>query len=668
MSSFKPFGTAINKRFTELSQYELFVAGKDTDELWATYIAAFPAGTNPVYKVNTEHECSCCRNFVKHVGNAVAIVDGEIQTIWDVPGLVTPYKEVAAAMNEYVLSKAIVSIFRRSEPLYGAEQTKQLLESGSVINWNHFYGTIANRHFTKEVDKLVGDVNTTIALFKRGLEELSIDAIQQVLDLIASKSIYRGEEHLPAIKAFGEHVVKYNKLKSKKQRTIYLFTHYEDSSARFRNTVIGTLVQDLSEGKDLEASVRSFEAKVAPANYKRTTALITPRMITAAMNTINELGLESALHRRYANIQDISVNNVLWVDNSVKAQMKDGVEGLLLSTVKTKGVPDSKIKAVEIAIDDFMKTVLPKATGISMLVKNQHLGNFVSLTAPIDLNVKPIFKWENNFGWSYDGDIADAIREKVKKAGGNVDGKLRFSLAWFNSDDLDLHVYNPNGSHIFFNSRRGQGGHLDVDANGIDGIRPDPVENVAYNEPVDGEYEVVVDQYHKRQNNDVGFVMQIAHGNQQVFELAYTNAVANAVAIGKFQVKNGAIVSSKINKELSLSSQSKEKWGVTTEQFVPVQTVTFSPNYWDDNATGNKHWFFILEGCKNPMPTRGIYNEFLSNQLGEHRKVFEVLGDKTKCPVTDQQLSGLGFSSTRGDTVMVSVQTGRSNQYYSLTF
>jgi len=32
--------------------------------------------------------------------------------------------------------------------------------------------------------------------------------------------------------------------------------------------------------------------------------------------------------------------------------------------------------------------------------------------------------------------------------------------------------------------------------------------------------------------------------------------------------------------------------------------------------------------------------------LTEHRKVFDVLADKMKCPVSNDQLSGLGFSST----------------------
>jgi hypothetical protein len=365
----------------------------------------------------------------------------------------------------------------------------------------------------------------------------------------------------------------------------------------------------------------------------------------------------------------VSANNVLWVDNSVKSRMKGGVAGLLMETARANTSVDlDKRKAETVSIDEFMASILPKATALEVFVKNSQLGNFMSLTAPVHEDSTPLFKWDNNFAWSYDGDITDTIREKVKKAGGNVDGKLRFSLAWLNTDDLDLHLRTPNGAHISFRDRHGQGGHLDVDANGMDGIRPDPVENIAFNDPRDGEYTVWVNQYSKRQNSDVGFTMQIASVGQ-VKEFNFPYPVSGDVKIGTFTVKNGEIVSvTGVDERIKADGISKEKWGINTEQFVPVQTVMYSPNYWDGNATGNKHWFFMLAGCKNPEPTRGIYNEFLLGHLDKHRKVFEVLGDKIKCPVADEQLSGVGFSSTIRATVTVLVKTERAQKLYNVNF
>ena len=93
----------------------------------------------------------------------------------------------------------------------------------------------------------------------------------------------------------------------------------------------------------------------------------------------------------------------------------------------------------------------------------------------------------------------------------------------------------------------------------------------------------------------------------------------------------------------------------------------FSPNYWDEKVQGNKHYFFVLDSCLNPDDTRGFYNEFLKQELNDHRKVFEVLGSKLRAPHSEQQLSGLGFSSTQRNIAYIRV-TGSFNRMIKLIF
>ena len=82
------------------------------------------------------------------------------------------------------------------------------------------------------------------------------------------------------------------------------------------------------------------------------------------------------------------------------------------------------------------------------------------------------------------------------------------------------------------------------------------------------------------------------------------------------------------------------------------------------NKTGNKHYFFMLDGCRNPSDVRGFYNEFLSDDLTKHRKVFEMISGLMKCEPSDSQLSGLGFSSTQRNALSVKCD-GRP---YTITF
>lgn len=95
-------------------------------------------------------------------------------------------------------------------------------------------------------------------------------------------------------------------------------------------------------------------------------------------------------------------------------------------------------------------------------------------------------------------DIDAEIRQRVKAAGGMVDGvDIRASLLWNNRNDLDLHVRTPAGEHIYYGAKRaGCGGWLDVDMN-VRGETTKPVENIrwARGEARKGQYQVWVENY-----------------------------------------------------------------------------------------------------------------------------------------------------------------------------
>lgn len=654
-NQFKVFSTKIYDRVTELSKHELYVV--DGLDLYTSYLLAFPEGTNPIYRKNTFHDCSCCKNFIRNMGGLVAIIDGKKHSIWNVEGLPEPYNTVAAAMDQLVLQLPIKWVFRTKESRFGAETTYDI---NNDRKWDHLHGKVARRHQSSQPDKDRGVITTSAAVLKRGLTELTTEAVNTVLDLIDANSIYRGAEFRSNVKEFADLQKAYQK---SKDPDLYVWANVTANVSRFRNTVIGTLVQNLSEGMELDRAVRTFESMVAPTNYKRTTALITPKMIDQALEQLAKLDLESAIKRRFATVSDISVNDVLFVDNSVRSLMKDDLRSSLMENLKPNSNNVSK-GAIDITIKDFVARVIPTAKRIELLVKNNHQGNFVSLTAPIDSNSGKLFKWNNGFAWSYDGEVTDSIKQRVKKAGGNTNAKLRVSLAWHNYDDLDIHAKTPTG-HIYFGNRMNV---LDVDMNAFGARSRTPVENLSWIKPVDGSYSINVNQYNCREAKDFGFTIEVeCDGKMQQY--SYIKAVKNTIHCLDFKMKNGVMQDLKIDPQLTGGELSSQKWGVNTETYVPVSMMLNSPNYWENSGNvGNQHWFFMLEGCKNPDSTRGIYNEFLRGDLEPHRKVFEVLGSKTKCEYSENQLSGVGFTAARNDEVTVRVYSESSTKSYNINF
>jgi hypothetical protein len=638
---------AVSSQFTTMSQGVLLTTDVDKYELWDLYLASFPEGTNPVFRERTEHDCNCCKQFIRAAGNVVSFINGELVSIWDVE-VGGYYQVVADALSAYVKSKVINGIFLHYEKAVGTDQSLELNEDGNIV-WNHFHQTLPTSVVKPKHDiaTLKGKAMNNYNVLKRSITEITSEAISTVSELIDTKVLYRGAEHKSRVQQLSKLKEEYGSA-SHSEEFLWTTSLSLGEASSFRNSVIGTLLCDLSEGKDLEQAVKSFETKVAPSNYKRSSALITQSMIDRASETVTSLGYSESLQRRHAVLEDLTINNVIYADRSAKKAM--GAFDSLMPTAPT----ESKGKPQEISIEDFIATIVPKTESMELLLTNDYQQNFMTLVSPVNKEAKGMLKWNNNFSWAYDGDVTDSgMKENVKKAGGNVDGVLRFSIQWntperSNQSDLDAHCREPNG-HIYFRRMHGgsNSGTLDVDIQRPRGIA---VENIIYTNierMADGDYKFYVNNYIKRAGS--GFTAEIEF-NGQIFEFNHDGTCVPDVVVGIVNKKGNSLT---LKESLPHSKSSVNKWNLESQQFHKVNAMMFSPNHWDNNTAGNKHTFFILENCVNPEPVRGFYNEFLSTELHDHRKVFEHLGSRMKAAASDIQMSGLGFSETLRNQVII---------------
>ena len=662
MADFKKFADLVEAKFNSLPANKLFIVDGENDLIWNTYLSSFPEGTNPIMSERTEHDCSCCKHFVRNIGNVVSIENGVMTSIWDIEGAEYPYDVVASKLNEFVLSLSIKDAFFVSDGKYGTRSTQRILNDVAITN-NHFIGKPNSANICSDVATKKGRVRTASQVLQRSFDELTMDAVDDVIQLIDDKLLYKGDEFLSSVKSFKKLLQSYLN-PSNGDKNLIAWENSLSPVAKFKNSVIGTLVSDLSSGVDLESAVKMFESKVAPHNYKRPKSLITKSMIDNAMKKINELGLRDSLERRFAKIDDVSVNNVLFADREAKRVMRDALTDSLMDEVKPAKVNTKQ--AIDISVDEFMRQVVPKTSSMEVLIKNSQKKNFVSLVAPVNEDAKDLFKWDNGFSWSYDGEIADSdIKSRVKSAGGNVTAPFRVSLGWFNFDDLDIHIKPPTDREINYQNKSSGGGRLDVDMNVSPDTR-DAVENVCWQSPEDGVYKVMVKNFTKRESIDVGFQIEVEN-NGDVQTFSYPKMVSGKVHVMDIEIQSGSIVNINLQPHVTGGSFSTEHWGIKTEDFVKVKTLMNSPNYWDGQNKGNKHWFFLLDNCINPDRVRGFYNEFLRDDLHEHRKVLEIVSAKTKCEESAEQLSGVGFSSTKRESVTVRTH-GDGSRLYNVKF
>ena len=639
---------------------QLYRVDLDRDALFSAYLDVLPEDQRQ------EHNCNCCKSFLRNYGDVVAIAGGRVHTMWEFD-TDAPYDKVPEALHQLVVNAPIKGIFVSHEQHLGTDYNIQIVSETENIRWEHFSFVLPKAKVHRgdsSVAEVMGAAAGVRNVFKRSLDELTLEAIDTVLDLISQNSLPRGAEFKKVVESFRTHKVAYADLPEGLKQELYAWEHFRDGG-KIRNTAIGTLLVNLSEDMPLDKAVKTWDTIMAPTNYRRPKALATKGMMEAAEKDFKEMGLTPALFRRHAVLDDIPLDEVLFVDKGVR---ETGVFAELKQNLVENAKSFSAVE--EVPIDTFLKDILPKASNIEVLFEGRHAGRLMSLIAPQTIGECPLlFNWDNEFSWDYKGNLADSMEQRVKAAGGNIVAELRYSIQWNDGDDnqndFDAWALEPTGNKIYFPTKgrvQMSSGMLDVDVR-----RPGPnvaVENITWTDrsmmPA-GKYQLKVHNF-SHNGGTTGFTAQVAF-DDTIHTFTYDRELLRSQVVHVATVvkdHKGAFTLDTSDTPTTMqvgegSTLTQQVWGAQTNTFHKVAMIMNSPNHWGDNEQGNRHTFFILDGVKNDEKPRTMFNEFLRPELSKHRKTIEMLGSKLKAEVSDNQLSGLGFSSTHRAEVIVKI-------------
>lgn len=621
------------------------------------YLDNIPKEYNPIFRERRYFDGNYDKRFLRAVGKMAMITeDYKVVSLWDFESK-TVLEPARKAMLEAVKECNIKDLFLHFEKWVGNEPNVD--SKDNRIIWEHYLYRLPNSLVEKNdyIPTVKGKYRAEYETLSRSLKEVNIEDLTTVIDLIEYNDIYRGREFLKVLIEWRSDKEEYDKINTdeyvwyitikgmKKERTLF----------KYRNSVIGSLITDLYEGKDLESAVKSYESKVAPSNYKRPKALVTTRMVDDAKAKLEELGFLDSIYRAPAKLTDIPTDKVLFTSQEVRSlsvfdDLKKDATNNITKKVNLK-------EAKEVGMKEFFE-MLPNVRKIDLYPNIDVNSSKLVMTKPYYEDSPSPFKWDNGFSWTYtDTDSADSITQRVKNAGGNVDGEVRFSLSWDNTDDLDIILENAyTGDMIFFDRKRNLGGELDIDANFMT-IMENPVENIYWNsinDMADGKYYVRVNNYTRRTNSDQGFKLQMAVLGEVVTYSCSTNEVNHHEQMLTVYKNGRSIDIIDVNEKLP-------KEDISGKQFIEVKNILKSPNAWSDKVIGNEHVIFLADGIEVNFHVRGFFNEQLNATLNEHRKVTEVLGSKLKLSPDkfegDDIAKGYGFSTT-----------SNKNFYLRLTF
>lgn len=369
----------------------------DADGLFDLFLDNLPADARQHYT------CRTCRRFVDTYGGLIRIDENGSRTpaMWATASKIPEFFAPAVqALRKAVKDAKVTGVFVSSYRTLGTPAT------GS---WTHLSAVLPDRMVYR------GRVDTAEQVMAKKAEEhrMLLDAIRKyrtetvksAVGILSTDSLYRSEKVLGIAEWFFN--LK-NTIESKPRKESSGIIWYAVATApvgfcHISSSMIGTLLDDIEAGLDMDAVSRRFADKMHPLKYQRPQAAPSRGNVEQAEKIVEKLGIQNSLLRRYARIEELET---IWRPSVVAEPKKTGG---VFSGVRTKeqtyaGDPKKLVGKVDgITFDKFRREVLGKAKKIEFLVPAGSAPYSAIVTAA-DESAPPILKWDseekrNPFSW-----------------------------------------------------------------------------------------------------------------------------------------------------------------------------------------------------------------------------------------------------------------------------
>lgn len=291
-----------------------------------------------------EYDCRACRHFMKRYGGLVSIErrTGETRPVMWAGEFPPFFAPAVAAVAEAVKAAQVVGVFVTSLHKLGVPQSS---------TWAHMHVTVPPPRIfdspTRTAGQEAAEKRQDQALLARAVKKYSLATVQAAVALLEGDELYRAEKVAGPVRWLlrvlttlgegsraGQPGAQANTLWHCAATAPAGYCHVASSTA-------GTLLDDLAAGLKEDAVKRRFAEKMRPTQYQRPSAAPGEQNVKRAEDIVAQLGLETALQRRFARLDELSP---LWVPDSPRAEEKregstegkEAAKGGVFAGVKTK--------------------------------------------------------------------------------------------------------------------------------------------------------------------------------------------------------------------------------------------------------------------------------------------------------------------------------------------
>lgn len=353
----------------------------DAEGLFDLYLANLPEDKRQHYN------CHACKHFIERYGGLVTITHqgAALPVMWT--GTFPPlFRAAVQAICDQIGQAKVTGVFLSKDKILGTPVTGE---------WTHLHAENP-KPFQERLHKageVMAEKRSDFILLKQSLLEYPPEVVTQATNLLSAEALYRSEKVLGVAKwLVGVHMA-WQSQPNKKLADNVLWRAVAQAPPGYchvKNTMIGTLLDDIIAGLSVEDVMRRFAAKMHPLQYQRPQAAPTAGNIARAEEIVAKLGIEKSLVRRFARLDEIQT---LWRPEEAQPEPeKPGV----FSHITPKGETLHKeLEAPEQPITwrKFLETVLPNAKSIELLAPT--IGNYTAILTAEHLDAPPIIQWDS---------------------------------------------------------------------------------------------------------------------------------------------------------------------------------------------------------------------------------------------------------------------------------
>lgn len=359
----------------------------DVSNLYDRFLLGLPV------EARQHYNCNACRRFVDTYGGLVTIDSkGMIEPVmWnaDFPDF---FNVAVALVYAEIISKArVTGVFVTSEKRLGVARTGI---------WSHMCVDVPeNILHTSRLDtayQAACKKNEDFKMLQYAYNKYSTRTVMTAVNLLRSESLYRGEKTLGVAEWFLVVKEQANELHDR-FRTNYLWLKAATAPSGFchvSSSMIGTFLDDIHEGYELDTVKARFNAKMNPLKYQRPQVAPGRANVARAEEIIKKLNMQTSLVRRFARIEEVKLEWSQAIDSAI-ATTSGVFAGIKTKDDEKKELFDRKLQpdATTMTWEKFRRTVLPHAMKIEMYVSD-FKSNFAALVGPADYYAPPIIVWD----------------------------------------------------------------------------------------------------------------------------------------------------------------------------------------------------------------------------------------------------------------------------------